>query len=306
VPVTWSERTDRILGGDLTAALAYLTPAGGAVVTAVAPLGLRDRERGELTFTTSLGFGKKLERIRRDPRIALLYHAREHGFHRGDELVLVQGTARVVDEPDPKYLARVVGPAVVQYLGMPRSGVFWDRWLAAYNADRVPVHVDVERIVTWPSLAGAGEPEVEGAPWPDAPPEPQAPPRNGTAPRVDVERAAKRCAGLPHVLLAWRGADGFPVCVPLTSATAVPRGLAVTAQVPLPGGGRRAGLLAHAYEPQLVGLESRQYTGWLDGDVYAPHTETGYRAPKNKTLLLLANGYMARRGLKKARAQGAL
>src|SRR4051795_1937097 len=302
---TWPDEVDQVIAGDLTAALAYVTPAGGAVVTAVAPIGLRDRERGELTFTTSLGLGRKLERIRRDPKVALLYHAREHGFHSGDELVLVQGRARIVDEPDPKYLAREVGPAVLQYLGEPKTGVFWDRWLAAYKSDRVPVHVDVERIVTWPSLLGAGAPEVEGAPWPQAPPEPQAPPRKGTAPRVDVERAGKRCRSLPHVLAAWRGADGFPVCVPVSAGPAGPRGLALAAEAGLPRGGRRAGLLAHSYEHQLVGLQARQYTGWLDGDVYAPHTETSYRAPKNKTLLLLANGYLARRGLRRARGSAA-
>src|SRR3954466_2465535 len=130
--VQWSDAVDAVLDGDVTAALAYLTPAGGAVVTAVAPLGLRDREKGELTFTTSLGFGRKLERIRRDPRIALLYHAREHGFHRGDELVLVQGTARIVEDPDAAYLERVVTPAAAQYLGAPRRGRLWDRWLREY------------------------------------------------------------------------------------------------------------------------------------------------------------------------------
>jgi hypothetical protein len=305
VAVSWSDRTDRVLAGDLTAALAYLTPAVGAVVTAVAPIGLRDRDNGELTFTTSLGFGKKLDRIRRDPRIALLYHAREHGFHRGDELVLVQGTARIVENPDQRYLDRVVGPAAAQYLGVPKRGPFWDRWLAAYYADRVPVHVDVERIVTWPSLAGAGEREVEGAPWPEAPPDPQAPPRNGTAPRVDVEKAARRCAELPHSLLAYRGGDGFPVCVPVGVGPPDPRGMPLASKVPLPRGGRRAGLLAHSYEPQLVGLEARQYTGWLEDDVYAPHTESGFRAPKNKTLLLLGNGFMARRGLRRARKAAA-
>jgi hypothetical protein len=71
---------------------------------------------------------------------------------------------------------------------------------------------------------------------------------------------------------------------------------------PLPAGARRAGLLAHRYEPKLIGLETRQYTGWLQDAVYAPHTEGGFRAPANKTLLLLANGFMARRGLKQARA----
>ena len=73
---------------------------------------------------------------------------------------------------------------------------------------------------------------------------------------------------------------------------------------PLPAGGRRAGLLAHRYEPHLVGLEVRQYTGWLRDGIYAPHTDKGFRAPTNKTLLLLANGLMARRGLKQARALG--
>jgi hypothetical protein len=38
--------------------------------------------------------------------------------------------------------------------------------------------------------------------------------------------------------------------------------------------------------------------------MYAPHTEKGFRAPSNKTVLLLANGLMARRGLKRARAAG--
>jgi hypothetical protein len=73
----------------------------------------------------------------------------------------------------------------------------------------------------------------------------------------------------------------------------------------LPAGARRAGLLAHRFESQLIGLQVRQYTGWLADGVYAPHTERGFRAPANKTLLLLANGLMARRGLKRARAAGA-
>jgi hypothetical protein len=67
---------------------------------------------------------------------------------------------------------------------------------------------------------------------------------------------------------------------------------------------RRAGLLAHRYEPKLIGLQTRQHTGWLQEDVYAAHTEDGFRAPANKTVLLLANGFMARRGLKEAHALG--
>ena len=72
----------------------------------------------------------------------------------------------------------------------------------------------------------------------------------------------------------------------------------------LPPGGRRAGVLAHRYEAKLIGLESRQYTGWLAAGRYAPHTEGGFVAPANKTLLLLANGLLARRGLAQARKLG--
>lgn len=89
---------------------------------------------------------------------------------------------------------------------------------------------------------------------------------------------------------------------PVTVGGAGSSGIALSG--PLPHGGRRAGLLGHRYQAKLIGLETRQYTGWLKDGVYAPHTENGFRAPANKTLLLLGNGFMARRGLKQARARG--
>jgi hypothetical protein len=53
------------------------------------------------------------------------------------------------------------------------------------------------------------------------------------------------------------------------------------------------------------GLTTRQHTGWLEvdddgGARYAPHTETGYKAPANKTLLLLLNGALAKKGVRAA------
>src|SRR5436190_11773571 len=168
--VDWPDELDEVIAGDLTAAVAYVTPAGGAVVTAVAPIGLRDREAGTVTFTTSLGFGRKLERLRREPRMTLAYHAREHGFSERPEYVLVQGRATIVEAPDREYLDRVVQPAAARFLGPPKRGVFWDRWLAAYYGDRVPVHVEVERVMVWPDVGCAGEPEVFGTPLPPKPP----------------------------------------------------------------------------------------------------------------------------------------
>jgi pyridoxamine 5'-phosphate oxidase-like protein len=305
----WPDDVDEVLTGDLTTAIAYVTPAGGAVPTAVAPLGLRDRERGTITFTTSLGFGRKLDRLRRDPRIALAYHAREHGFAEGNpRYVLVQGDVRIVERPDRAYLDDVIAPAAERFMGPPRRGAFWDRWLQAYYADRVPVEVEVTRIVVWPDLRCAGTPEVLGEPLPAEPPAPQKEPAKGSGPRLDSQRALRRMHPAPHRLLAFRGADGRPVVLPVELEQAGPEGIALRSAAPLPPGGRRAGLLAHRYNAKLIGLLSRVHTGWLAVDggraLYAPHTESGFRAPANKTLLLLGNGYMARRGLKKARAAG--
>src|SRR5436190_1303285 len=182
--VDWPDAIDEVIAGGLTAAVSYITPAGGAVVTAVAPIGLRDRSAGTVSFTTSLGFGRKLERIERDPRVALAYHAREHGLSSSPRYVLVQGSASVVKQPDREYL-ELIGRQATPFMGPPRGGLFWDRWLSAYYADRVPVHVKVERMVSWPDLRCEGEPDVHGSPASgDGPPPPQKPPAKGTGPRL--------------------------------------------------------------------------------------------------------------------------
>jgi hypothetical protein len=280
-------------------------------VTAVAPIGLRDRDSGTVTFTTSLGFGRKLDRMRRNPRVALAYHAREHGFARVPDFVLVQGTATPEAEPDRGLLEEVIQPAAERFMGPPKRGrLFWDRWLQEYYSDRVPVTVAVERILAWPGAGASGEPRVFGAPPPTEPPAPQEPPRGGTEPRLDAAKAARRIAALPNQLVAFLGADGFPQVWPVRIGAGEPSGVRLEAAQPLPPGGRRASLLAHRYNPRLIGLETRGHTGWLSVDeagkaVYAPHTAYGFRAPANKTLLLLANGYLAKRGLRKVRRAAA-
>jgi hypothetical protein len=302
--VRWSDDADEVIMGDLTAAAAYLTPAGGAVVTAVAPCGMRQRDTGVLGFTTSLGFGKKLQRIVADPHVALAFHAREHGFSASPAFVLAQGTASVDLQPSRERLEALT-PQVERYLGKVARGPVWDRLLREYYGERVIVHIAVRRLAVWPDLGASGAMEVTGAPWPGCA-DPQPPPKNGTGPRVDVAKAAGRIATLPHRVLAYRGADGFPVIVPVQIAGHDGTGLRlVVAPGLLPAGGRRAGLLAHAYRPQLVGLSTRIYTGWLqvsrDGAVYAPHTSKGFAAPPSKNTLLVLNGLLAKFGLWQAR-----
>ena len=306
-PVRWPDETDEVIRGDLTAAVSYLTPAGGAVVTAVATVGVRDRADGTLGFTTSLGFGKKLERIIACPQVALAFHSREHGFSARPLFVLAQGRAKVDLTPSRGRLEALV-PQAERFLGEVKRGPVWDRLLREYYAERVFVDVAVERMVTWPDLGGCGEPQVAGQPWPGRA-DPQQPPKNGTGPRTDTGRDASKIAVLPHRVLAYRGADGRPVVVPVELAGHDAAGLRLVAGPGLlPPGGRRAGLLAHAYRPQLVGLGTRVFTGWLEvaGDdaVYAPHTARGFVAPPRKNLLLVSNGLMAKAGLWQARRNG--
>ena len=218
-PVRWDDEVDAVFAGDLTAALGYRTPAGGIVVQAVAPIGMRDRDTGTIGFTTSLGFSKKLERIARDPRVAMAFHAREHGTSRSDVYVLVQGTARVIEQPTAQQRQRVRELSTVQ-LGPPAEGPFWNRWLREYYRARVPVEITVERIAIWPDLRCAGERRVIGEPWPQTTPDSQTPPKNGTGARVDVKRAQRRLAKTDAPLAGFAGADGRPVVVPVTISAA--------------------------------------------------------------------------------------
>src|SRR5436305_11367078 len=135
-PVGWNDAADEVFRGDITVAAAYVTPAGGAVAVGVAPCGLADRNRGTVGFTTSLGFGKKLERIVRDPRVALAYHARDHGFSASPRFVLAQGLASVDLQPSAARLA-AFGPQAARFLGPLTQGPLWDRQIRAYFRRRV-------------------------------------------------------------------------------------------------------------------------------------------------------------------------
>lgn len=142
--------------------------------------------------------------------------------------------------------------------------------------------------------------------------DPQSPPKNGTGPCVDVAKAAKRIAQLPHRVLAYQGADGFPVIVPVPVIGPGQTGLRlVTPGGLLPPGGRRAGLLTHSYQPQCIGLSGQTFTGWLEvsGEtaIYAPHTSSkGFTAPPFKNLMMVMNGLLAKYGMRQARRRGTI
>jgi hypothetical protein len=304
--VSWSDEIDEILASDLAAGFAYLTPARGVVITPMAPLALRDRKAGTVTLTTSQAMWKKLDRIRRNAGVAVAYHAREHGLTTRPGFVLVQGRASFPTTPDRAWLESIT-PEWERFLG-PRSTGLGGRMLEVYYWQRVPITIQVERIVAYPDDQAVGNPEVLGAPPADSA-EPQQPPRGGTSPRIDASKVAAHVRRLPHSLLGWCGSDGMPEVVPATVVGGGGSGVKLSVPpVSVPEGGRRAGLTAHQFQPRMIGQEQRVHTGWLQSDgsdqvEYAPHTKAGYRLPSSKLAFILASGSIAFR-MKKAREVG--
>ena len=304
--ITWTDDVDEILASDLAAGFAYLTPARGVVISPMAPLALRDRQAGTVTLTTSQAMWKKLDRIRRNSGVAIAYHAREYGLTDRTGFVLVQGQASFPITPDRDWLESIT-PEWERFLG-PRFVGLPGRVLEVYYWHRVPITIQVERIVVYPDDRAASKPQLLGEP-PAEPALPQEPPRGGTAPRVDAIKVGAHAGRLPHTLLGWCGSDGMPEVVPATPVEA--GGSGVELSVPagsVPTGGRRAGLTSHQFQPRMIGQEQRVHTGWLESDgsdrvKYAPHTKAGYRLPSSKLAFILASGSIAFR-MKKAREAG--
>jgi hypothetical protein len=303
--VQWSDEVDEVLGNDLAAAFAYATPARGVVVTPMAPLGIRDRERGTVTLSTSLGLPKKLIRVRDNPNVAVAYHAREHTPIHREQFVLVQGRASF-GKPDRAWLDSIT-PEWERFLGPRQTGIL-GRWLEVYYYERVAITIDVERVVSWATGDCAGEPEVFGSPRPPGPPESQRPPKKGTGAREPTGRLRSQAGKLPHTLLGWIAADGFPDVVPVSVIGADDDAVELAASASVPPGHRRAGLTAHAFRPRMIGQEQRVYTGWLEHEGgrirYAPHTKAGYALPASKALFVVGSALATRRGIRAARSAG--
>jgi hypothetical protein len=308
VAIQWPESVDQILEGDHAVALAYVTPARGVVLAPVSNFGLHDRAAGIVTINSSVGAWKKLDRIRRNPQVGLAFHSRAHATHDRAEYVLVQGRASL-SPAVPDYPSTVVDHWE-RFEPWRNLGSFWKRWLRIY-ALRVEIRVAVERVVVWPDLDCRGAADVHGATLPAESPPAQDTPAKGTGPRINQSRAARQVRRLPHVLLGWRGADGFPIAIPVRVGAVDEDGIELEAPADtLPTGGRRAGLTAHWFSRGVVGQRQVIHTGWMkvpaqDGRaIYAPHTRAAYRMPSSRLVYRLAVGLATRFRHRQARRAG--
>jgi hypothetical protein len=305
VTVTWDDDIDDIITGDAAVGFASVTPAKGVVIMPMAPLGLRDRDTGTVTITTSLGLPKKLVRLRQNPSVALAYHAREHGQSSSPLYVVAQGTATVDPEPDRDWLESIT-PQWERFLGPRHTGVL-GRLMNIYYWERVAIRIQVSRVLVYDGTPAP--PRVIGDALPADDPRPQSAPTGGTEPRVDTGKVAAHLDKLPHSLLGWVGSDGLPMVARVRGVGSGEDGVRLeTTDGVLPSGGRRAGLTSHVFQRHMVGQEQRVHTGWLevDGDeaVYAAHTKSGHNLPASKPLFAVGAGIGMRPGYKEAQKLG--
>lgn len=302
----WPSDVREVLGGDIVVALAYRTPAGGTVVLPVTTFGMFDEQASTVTFTSSFGAGRKLSKIAADGRVALAYHAREHGYAKTSGFVLVQGDASFPRRPDPAFLDRLHGERWHRYAPPRRLGRLWNRLTFEYHDLRVPVTVQVRRILAWSEPSATGPPGISlGERLPTDQPVPQQPPAGGIAPRVAASQYRKRLGRSRHTLIGWNGVDGYPVLRPVAVEIESDERLRVESSDPLPKS-RRAGLLAHWFGHRMLGQGSAVLTGWLDnGGRYAPHSLAGYEMPIASQLAYeLVSSLTAKVGYRKAVKDG--
>jgi hypothetical protein len=305
VTVIWDDEVDDVIGGDAAVGFASVTPARGVVIMPMAPLGLRDRDAGTITITTSLGLPKKLVRLRQNSSVALAYHAREHGKSSSPLYVVAQGTATVDREPDRAWLESIT-PQWERFLGPRHTGLL-GRMMDIYYWQRVAIRIQVSRVLVYDGTSAP--PRVIGDDLPSDGPASQSAPKSGTGPRVDTAKVASHVDRLPHSLLGWVGSDGLPMVTRVHGAGVSDHGVRLAStDVRLPAGNRRAGLTAHSFHRHMVGQEQRVHTGWLEvnGDeaVYAPHTKSGHALPASSTLFAVGAGIGMRPGYKEARKLG--
>ncbi|MFM7069967.1 MAG: pyridoxamine 5'-phosphate oxidase family protein [Actinomycetes bacterium] len=300
----WPDYVVDILRNDRCVALATRTPAAGVALTPVTTVGMCDIVTGTVTTSTSFGNFAKLRNIDRDPRVALIFHTRSQSPSTRTEVLVVQGRAWFPTHADPQFADPYQIPRWTEFMPSRKRGALWDWVGQEYYDTRVPVTIQVERIVV---LDGPNNEvtDVIGVPISEAPIT-QTAPKNGTAPRIASRKYAKRLKKCDHTLLGWVDGDGFPTAVPVD--VSLDGDLIHVPSPGIPHGSRRAGLLAHWFESKLVGQGSVVTTGWLehhgDGCTYAPHTLGGYEVPASDAMFAIGGGLGTKFGYRKAKKLG--
>lgn len=138
------EQVEDVMENALVSVLTCVDNRGRPVSHPMLPL--YDRGSGKLYFTSSVLFSKKLEHIKRDPRVSVLFSNKKYIRSRVFHVVLVKGDARVVEDDVHHGWERLVPlwrrkePYIDQYLRQRIAiPLFWER--AIIEVSPVKVYV---------------------------------------------------------------------------------------------------------------------------------------------------------------------
>jgi hypothetical protein len=219
-PAGWPEELLPLFERAITVEYASLTKAGAPITYPLTPYVGEDGRT--LDVSTGLTYPAKAERARRNPKVALLYSDPLGSGLDGAPVALIRGMATVRDSDlqanTDRYVRLSMAKLPDTYKGQPR---FLLRSVAWYYA-RIWIQVTPTHVLWWPE-GRLDEPPLEwSAPeHTNAPASDPAPPGKQPASWVDqpsdwraaAERAMRE---LPFRDLTFVGADGFPVCLPVT------------------------------------------------------------------------------------------
>jgi hypothetical protein len=240
-----------------------------------------------IDVTTGIGYPKKAEDARRNPRVALLFSDPTGSAVESGIRVLVQGTADVDDQDLAANRDRYRREALQKLPGtesqMPPKAL--ERMFSWYF-ERVYVKVRPERVFVWPDGNTERTPQVLDSHLEEVrsghieePEQPRASAEGGA--KAWDERIEELGEKHPTAVLGWVAPDGFPIAVRVPiELDRRERKVAIGGEpkgVPLAPG--RACLTAHAHGPEFEWQENFQVRGDLvrEDDRWAlvPHRLVG-------------------------------
>jgi hypothetical protein len=265
-PPAWPAELTAVFERSITAEYATLTRAGGPVTVPTTPY--IGSHGATIDVSTGLTYPAKAERARRDPRVCLLFaDPVGHGMHQSP-VVLVQGLATVRDADLQANMDRYVRvsteklPDTVK--GQPR---FVLRRMAWYYAriwvEITPVHIRWwngramhEPPDTWEAVPGTAAPLSDPAPIGSQPPPWRSQPR----PWREVASEAIGRLGLHDLTVV--DVNGFPLCIPVTSAEPTNEGFSLGLGAGAPSSlDGPACLTMHTHGDVFTGQENRSFVG---------------------------------------------
>jgi hypothetical protein len=267
-----------------------------------------------IDVTTGLGYPKKADDARRNPKVALLFSDPTGSGVDDPATVLVQGTADVDDRDLEANRERYAREAPEKLPGAPKPPKFVQRFLLWYYA-RIYVHVRPERVYVWPSGDPDAEPHLFDSHMEEV--------RSGHDEEPDAPSA--QAAGGP---VAWDGRleelgerygtavlslvapDGFPFSARVAASVDRDARLVRLERVPVgvplrPG---RACVAAHAHDPSFKWQRNFHVRGDLveadGGWALVPHKLVGgFELPPGLAEQLRANYSKMRRFRRRARRE---